>query len=57
MAVEVEVGDSRRTLSWRVGVVLLWPVLLDCVGSGIARSCVSSLVSIRSERRKRERLS
>jgi hypothetical protein len=38
LVVEAEVGDSRRTLSWRVEVVLLWPLLLGGVGSGIARS-------------------
>jgi hypothetical protein len=38
LAVETEVGDSRRTLSWRVEVVLVWPLLLEDVGSGIARS-------------------
>jgi hypothetical protein len=38
LAVEVEVGDSRRILSWRVDVMLLWPLVLRDVGNVMARS-------------------
>jgi hypothetical protein len=43
------VGDSRRTLSWRVGAMSLWLWVLRDTGSGMARSCVSSLFSVESE--------
>ena len=46
---EVEVGDRRRTLSWRVGAILFWLLVLRDVGSGMARSWVSSLFSVESE--------
>ena len=52
LAAEVEVGDSRRALSWRVGATLLWLLALRVLDSGMARSWVSSLFSVESEHGK-----
>lgn len=51
LAAVVEVGDSRITLSWRAGAVLLWSLVMRDVdgGIGMARPWVSSLFSVRGE--------